>query len=123
MPVAIDTTLFSEASYAVGVYPFSAIAIPTEYTQASLKVARSAWLNPLSKLKFTMEISFDNGVSWPQSFSATAQGGVALVNGLPAPFSFIGAPLPQPENPDREIRGSIEVIAEPATVIVTAGIR
>lgn len=119
----IETTVLSESSYSVGEYTFTAVNVPTGYTVGYVKISRASWAAG-SRIDWNIQLSQDGGSTWAVIAAGGAPGGVSIDphTGLPRPYSLISAPLAQPENSNRKIRGTVTVSGDSATVTVYAGL-
>ena len=118
---AAEMTLLSEATYAEGTYDVSSISIPTGYTKGYIKLLRVAWLNPASRVEWHAWVSQDAGATWDEPHAAGAANGGTLINprtGLPAEYSTIGFPLPQPDNADRRVKAVVIVSGDQVTTTI-----
>jgi hypothetical protein len=116
------TEVLPEATYSVGAYGPFVYNVPPAYNVGYLRMSRAPWTNALSRISWTIDISYDSGATWTPLVAGSAPGGAAIdpSTGLPYVYSEIGAPLPQPENPNRRMRGSFTVSGASVTTEVTA---
>ena len=122
-----EAVLLPEATYSAGTYEVTAVSIPTGYTVGYIKLDRSNWTNPATRVNWSVWLSQDGGVSWDNDqpiASGGANGGVQIIpqTGLPRAYSLIGASLLQPDNPNRKVKATFTVIGE-VTTTLSAGLR
>ena len=100
--------VFPSISRAVGTYLLPSSNVPNGISSAVLSFDRSLWTNPAGKMEMQLEISFDNGTSWQILGAFTAEGGVVLdMLGNVATKTSIKIGVPQPQNNNRKVRGTL----------------
>jgi len=124
MPIPVETTVLNEATYAVGDYSFLPVSIPVGYTVAYAKLSRALWLDPLTHVQWDISVSQDSGATWVPLASGTSVGGISIDprTGIPRPFYTVGAGISQPDNPNRQLKGTIHITGGPITTTIYAGL-
>jgi hypothetical protein len=131
----IEVTILPYAEYSEGVYETPAVNVPTGYTLGYIKINREEWLDPATRITWSIELSQDSGANWQTIVSAGSDGGLRLCPsspvwrfnsccagpGAPLTCSLVGTSLLQADNPNRQVRGTVTVIGGPVTTIVSAG--
>lgn len=98
--------------FAAGTTPFGPVSVPTGVFSASAHVDVAILLSTTLILTAGFELSQDSGVVWQPWGSAgrKANGIIPLgKNGLPQVDWFVVVPLPNPSNPNRQLRGFVTI--------------
>lgn len=86
---------------------FPSTAVPAGFSLFRLTVNRFAWPDGPGVATMHVEVSQDNGVTWPDIASATLDGGAIPFRGNIDPPSRVTIQLPNPENTQRRIRATV----------------
>jgi hypothetical protein len=119
--------------YPVRSHDIGPIAIAAGLSRVKLTLSRNEWLNPAAKVDAIFEISLDGGNIWSPKASGedvfpwgvfpitfSAQGGNFIgKQGQIVAFSGFDMPLPEPQNPNRQIRGFVDVKGDVVRTAVT----
>jgi hypothetical protein len=123
----ILTVVLPQASYSIGSYAIGAQTVPLEYNVGFIRLSRGLWTDPTRQINWAIEISYDSGSTWTPLIAGSSVGGIVHGYCKPQPcigpvieYSEIGAPLAQPSNPNRRIRGTFEVSGGSVTTEVSA---
>jgi hypothetical protein len=125
-PTPVEVTILSESTYSEGTYEIPSVAIPSGYTVGSIKLDRTAWLNPAATVEWHLHLSMDGGKTWEEPHVAGgARGGIVMNprTGLPATYSSISVALPEPGNHNRRFKGTVVVSGGTVTTTVYGGLR
>jgi len=108
----ISQGAFTNRMYQVGTYTLAATALAANVSAVSIAFNRADWLDPLSKIRLSLELSLDGGATWIPGGAFEADGGVFIdrFTGLPVTESVAYFSYPEPGNSNRKIRGTFEVI-------------
>lgn len=87
-------------------------AVNVGITRYLFTVDVSQMHDPLTHLTITLECSYDNGQSWNFWCSAERPGGPDLIakDGITVLPMSISGPLDQPQNANRRVRGSVDIV-------------
>lgn len=97
-------------TYPAGNLPITELGVPTGISLAQLLIDRTNWTNPAVILTTALELSYDNGVTWVGGGGGQAPGGVLLdKNGNVRTVTEFRWTWPDPDNPLRRIRGTINI--------------
>lgn len=123
---AVTTTLFTlpTQSYPTGVHQVPVRAVPLGATLYKVGIDISQMGDPATSFDLAFDVSYDGGANWQFWVGGHRDGGPALLdkNGVPQNIVGLDGPLQQPDNPDRQLRGSVTVdgpITVGGTVTVT----
>jgi hypothetical protein len=138
-PPPIDIEPLPQNTYAPGEYSFGPFNVPAQYKLAYANLTSDLWNNPAGRVEWIIELSQDGGATWGDAPMVAGGTSTATLlcpltaawtrippcDGPGAPFSFrgIAGSMPQPENNNRRIRGTVFVIGAPVPTSVTAGLR
>ena len=104
VPVIATVTLLP------GKQDFPAIAIDKGMSLVTAVIDRATMASASLQIDWSLELSLDGGVTWVFWGGAGTKGGLLLSpKALPVTESTLSVELPQPDNPDRQIRGQVTV--------------
>lgn len=112
MPRIYDRRLFTRGSASSS----PVFDIPVGVTKVRLRCSRDSWpdrpgSDPREQevVRAQIEFSMDGGSTWPFGIGFGAAGGDYFTRtGALAPYSAVAKTLPEPNNPNRRLRVSIE---------------
>lgn len=102
------TLIFPQATYPVGSLTILPQPIPTGLQQVRFSVDVSLHMNPLTQWSILLDLSLDGGVTWIAGYIGASRTGAPLSidrNGVVSPAAWFARSLPEPNNPNRMIRG------------------
>lgn len=108
---------------------FSARPIPLGVQCLGLRLNRTEFANVTSRVLFRLEVSLDGGTTWPTAvdpgifMEVSTRGGVYMVEGVTQAYSFMYLDIPQPNNPNRMLRGGFRVFTANARFSLDARVR
>ena len=112
--MALTRTILPSIISAEGRINFGPFAVPLNVVNAEVILDRTQHLNPGVQITIQLEVSYDNGATWPPGGATSTFGGVAFGDRLPDgtrpvenDFQF-STTVQQPANNQRKIRGYIE---------------
>jgi len=106
---------YESKDYSIGSRTFGPFQVPLKCTRAKLIASRENWPEkgregkaPIIHVK--IDLSLDGGKTWIDTYVGfTAYGGeVRKVDNTVSPASTVARALPEPDNPNRMIRGIFE---------------
>jgi hypothetical protein len=127
--------VISRRNYAVGTHPVAPTPVPAGVARTEILIDRADWLNAAVTMNFRLELSLDAGATWspdpsgqeafpwapfPITFSGRG-GAMPMPGGGTLANSTVSFDVPQPDNPNRQVRGSM--VVEGATLRTTITIR
>lgn len=109
-----DTVIASanSASLSIGNHPFGPVAVPTAWSVIVAAYDITSHLTGnTSAVSLTSDISLDGGVTWHPFIACARDKGYAPTTeaGVPPGWAYIRAPLPQPGNANRQLRGVLTI--------------
>jgi hypothetical protein len=110
------------ATYPPGTYPLQKYNLSKGQTSASASATRQNWPDiGEDVLSLILNISFDSGNTWQLLLGFTAAGGNLIdMDGKAVTTSTASTILPQPDNPNRQLSGTVTIFATlTSTVTVT----
>lgn len=122
VPTTIE--LLARDTYRAGDLSLDAIPIARDVTEITISIDRVALSRVTLRMAWSIELSLDAGRTWLPWGAAETTGG-DIINprtGLSYLESNFTVTLPEPENPDRQLRGQVS-ISEDADISVTVTTR
>jgi hypothetical protein len=93
-----------------GPHVLSPRSVPLGVRCIGLRLDITNHLDPVSRVQFQLQFSLDGGETWPLEAGAVSPGGVIVYEGVTQQYAGWRVPdLPEPENPNRQIRGRYQV--------------
>lgn len=122
-------TVLPNGTYAIGTRNLGPASVPQNLTLAKLALDGASMTNPALHVELTLDFSLDGGTTWasttpsratdPYPLGITLDGGALDKSGNPRAEYFVNAPLPDPTNPNRRIRGVVTIAGTPLTTTGT----
>lgn len=122
-------TVLPNGTYPIGTRNLGPTSIPTGLTKAVLSLAGGAMTDPALTVTLQLDLSIDGGATWastnrgpatdPYPTSSTIRGGGTRPRGGAQTEYIIGAVLPDPTNPGRQMRGTLTIAGTPLTTTGT----
>ncbi len=112
--------IFPEHQYPTGRNVSGAYTVPVGITQITLRASRVSWPDTGAEvIRASFDLSMDGGATWISPYCGFgAMGGDHYDrNDVLMPYSWVQIRLPQPDNPNRRIRGGMNVISSLRTGI------
>lgn len=106
---AVDFVIDNKVNLALGTRTFAGVAVPDGLTRCGIRIARTNWDNPATKLRAWLETSVDGGTNWKPWIAVTGEGGPIPNDrfGNPANDVFVESDLPS--GVSRRVRGGYEL--------------
>lgn len=106
----------------VGVHPFGPVTLPSALGQVVVAFdITSHGDGSAASVAVAVELSLDGGATWQPFFSFERDKGYAPIAepGIPTGWAYMRVPkLPQPGNPNRQVRGTLTISNAPLTTAV-----
>ena len=118
----IDTKLQpdTQVNYPPGTYTSGNIKLKATDSSATGTCTRNNWATVTGDIaSLTINISFDGGTTWQLLVGFTTAGGNPIdpATGLPAAASSVTASIPQVGNPNRILKGTLQVFSQLTTTV------
>lgn len=112
-----STTLVNETRMS------SPVLVPVGLSSFRAWIDITQMVTPDQWFEYRIELSLDGGASWNLLMAGTRTGGIQVnpKTGFVITQAMLGCPLPEPQNVQRQIRGSMRVTGSvPLAVLVEA---
>ena len=112
--------IFPERNYPSAKQTSGVYDVALGVTQVTLRASRLSWPNTGQEvIQASFDLSFDGGATWISPYCGFgARGGdYYFRTGILAEYSMVTIALPQPDNPNRKIRGTMNTTTNLRTKI------
>lgn len=96
-------------TYQAGIISIPERSVPVGIASAKLTIEAATWDDPSISISVALELSQDGGLTWSPGGGGEAKGGTVDRQGNRNATAWFKWSWPNPNNPDRKVRGAITV--------------